>query len=183
MSAGNSRWAWLWLKRSCGLICSAYRSFWVIFVWFCDLSRMRDPPGIDNLLLKKLKVCCAKEDSFLPREMGLKLMESTPAEVTYFVSRFPAFLHLQKSICCNSKHFCVFFPSKELQRGVCKVQRQPGGGTLGSDHFLWLQHSHLRSSCQFAWQIPHLNEGNTSCRIMLCAFMVLIWNPSLCHFW
>ncbi|XP_036069674.1 cyclin-G2 isoform X2 [Oryzias melastigma] len=47
---------------------------------------MRDPPGIDNLLLKKLKVCCAKEDSFLPREMGLKLMESTPTENSSGVS-------------------------------------------------------------------------------------------------
>ncbi|RVE67770.1 hypothetical protein OJAV_G00085200 [Oryzias javanicus] len=49
-------------------------------------ARMRDPPGIDGLLLQKLKVCCAKEDSFLPRETGLKLMESTPAENSSGVS-------------------------------------------------------------------------------------------------
>uniref|UniRef100_A0A8C7X100 Cyclin G2 n=1 Tax=Oryzias sinensis TaxID=183150 RepID=A0A8C7X100_9TELE len=47
---------------------------------------MRDLPGIDSLLLKKLKVCCAKEDSVLPRETGLKLMESTPAENSSGVS-------------------------------------------------------------------------------------------------
>lgn len=44
---------------------------------------MRDPPAIDRLLLKDLKSCCAKEQSFLPRETGLKLIESTSAEVTH----------------------------------------------------------------------------------------------------
>lgn len=79
----------LGLKRSRGLISSAYKNhflvtFLVVFLCVWLFSRMRDLPGIDSLLLKKLKVCCAKEDSVLPRETGLKLMESTPAEVTYF---------------------------------------------------------------------------------------------------
>lgn len=41
-------------------------------------------------------------------------------------------------------------PPKELQWGVCKVPGQPGGGTVGPDHFLWLQHPNLCPSCQFA---------------------------------
>ncbi|KAM6931233.1 cyclin-G2-like [Xenentodon cancila] len=41
---------------------------------------MRDLQSIDSLLLKELKLCRAKEYNFLPRETGLKLMESTPTE-------------------------------------------------------------------------------------------------------
>ncbi|KAK2837937.1 hypothetical protein Q5P01_015149 [Channa striata] len=41
---------------------------------------MRDLQAIDGLLLKELKSCCAKEYNFLPRETGLKLMESTSTE-------------------------------------------------------------------------------------------------------
>uniref|UniRef100_A0A3Q3XJ85 Cyclin-like domain-containing protein n=1 Tax=Mola mola TaxID=94237 RepID=A0A3Q3XJ85_MOLML len=41
---------------------------------------MRDLQAVDSLLLKELKSCCAKECNFLPREAGLKLMESTSAE-------------------------------------------------------------------------------------------------------
>ncbi|XP_068594656.1 cyclin-G2-like [Brachionichthys hirsutus] len=41
---------------------------------------MRDRQVIDSLLLKELKSCCAQEDSFLPRETGLKLMESASTE-------------------------------------------------------------------------------------------------------
>lgn len=41
---------------------------------------MRDLQGIDASLLKELKQCCAKESSLLPRESGLKLMESTSTE-------------------------------------------------------------------------------------------------------
>lgn len=41
---------------------------------------MRDLHIIDSLLLKELKSCCAKEHTFLPREAGLKLMESASAE-------------------------------------------------------------------------------------------------------
>lgn len=37
---------------------------------------MRDLQGIDTSLLKELKLCCAKETNLLPRESGLKLMES-----------------------------------------------------------------------------------------------------------
>uniref|UniRef100_A0A3B3ZTG6 Cyclin-like domain-containing protein n=1 Tax=Periophthalmus magnuspinnatus TaxID=409849 RepID=A0A3B3ZTG6_9GOBI len=37
---------------------------------------MRDLQGLDTSLLKELKLCCAKETNFLPRESGLKLMES-----------------------------------------------------------------------------------------------------------
>ncbi|XP_047448119.1 cyclin-G2-like [Mugil cephalus] len=37
---------------------------------------MRDLQGVDSLILKELKLCCARECSFLPRETGLKLMES-----------------------------------------------------------------------------------------------------------
>ncbi|KAM8760798.1 cyclin-G2-like [Acanthopagrus schlegelii] len=43
-------------------------------------SRMRDLQAIDSLLLKELKSCCAREFNFLPRETGLKLMESASAE-------------------------------------------------------------------------------------------------------
>ncbi|XP_026199055.1 cyclin-G2-like [Anabas testudineus] len=41
---------------------------------------MRDLQSIDSLLLKELKSCCAKEYNFLPRETGLKLMESASTE-------------------------------------------------------------------------------------------------------
>ncbi|XP_029016132.1 cyclin-G2-like isoform X2 [Betta splendens] len=41
---------------------------------------MRDLQVIDSLLLKELKSCCAKEYNFLPRETGLKLIESASAE-------------------------------------------------------------------------------------------------------
>ncbi|XP_034547800.1 cyclin-G2-like [Notolabrus celidotus] len=41
---------------------------------------MRDLHAIDSLLLKELKKCCAKEHTFLPREAGLKLMESASTE-------------------------------------------------------------------------------------------------------
>lgn len=41
---------------------------------------MRDVRVIDSLLLKELKSCCAKEHTFLPKEAGLKLMESATAE-------------------------------------------------------------------------------------------------------
>ncbi|KAF3695493.1 Cyclin-G2 [Channa argus] len=41
---------------------------------------MRDLQAIETLLLKELQSCCAKEDNFLPRETGLKLMESTSTE-------------------------------------------------------------------------------------------------------
>lgn len=49
-------------------------------------SRMRDLQAIDSLLLKELKSCCAKEYNFLPRETGLKLMESASTEVTHWPS-------------------------------------------------------------------------------------------------
>ncbi|KAK5909487.1 hypothetical protein CesoFtcFv8_003413 [Champsocephalus esox] len=41
---------------------------------------MRDHQAIDSWLLKELKACCAKEYNFLPREAGLKLMESASTE-------------------------------------------------------------------------------------------------------
>lgn len=41
---------------------------------------MRDLQGVDSLLLKELKTCCAKECNFLPREAGLKLMEASSSE-------------------------------------------------------------------------------------------------------
>ncbi|KAM3611839.1 uncharacterized protein V6R79_024758 [Siganus canaliculatus] len=41
---------------------------------------MRDHQHIDSLLLKELQSCCAKEYNFLPREAGLKLMESASTE-------------------------------------------------------------------------------------------------------
>ncbi|XP_047185231.1 cyclin-G2 isoform X1 [Scophthalmus maximus] len=41
---------------------------------------MRDLQAIDSLLLKELKSCCAKEYNFLPREAGLKLMESASTQ-------------------------------------------------------------------------------------------------------
>lgn len=44
---------------------------------------MRDLQDIDSLILKELKSCCAKECNFLPREAGLKLMESSSMEVTH----------------------------------------------------------------------------------------------------
>lgn len=44
---------------------------------------MWDLQAIDSLLLKELKSCCAKECNFLPREAGLKLMESSSMEVTH----------------------------------------------------------------------------------------------------
>ncbi|XP_037536167.1 cyclin-G2 isoform X2 [Nematolebias whitei] len=47
---------------------------------------MRDLQGIDCLLLKELKSCCAEEYNFLPRETGLNLMESTSPEVHSGVS-------------------------------------------------------------------------------------------------
>ncbi|KAF3851358.1 hypothetical protein F7725_013130 [Dissostichus mawsoni] len=43
-------------------------------------ARMRDHQAIDSWLLKELKACCAKEYNFLPREAGLKLMESASTE-------------------------------------------------------------------------------------------------------
>uniref|UniRef100_A0A3P8QLY1 Cyclin-like domain-containing protein n=1 Tax=Astatotilapia calliptera TaxID=8154 RepID=A0A3P8QLY1_ASTCA len=41
---------------------------------------MRDLQDVDSLLLKELKSCCATEYNFLPRETGLKLMESASTE-------------------------------------------------------------------------------------------------------
>lgn len=41
---------------------------------------MKDLQSIDGLLLKKLKLCCAKEASFLPRDSGLRIIEAAPAE-------------------------------------------------------------------------------------------------------
>lgn len=41
---------------------------------------MRDLHGVDSLLLKELKSCCAEEYNFLPRETGLKLMELASTE-------------------------------------------------------------------------------------------------------
>ncbi|KAL6114774.1 ccng2 [Pungitius sinensis] len=41
---------------------------------------MRDLHGIDSLLLTELKSCRAKEYNFLPRETGLRMMESAPTE-------------------------------------------------------------------------------------------------------
>ncbi|KAM9858112.1 cyclin-G2-like [Aulostomus maculatus] len=41
---------------------------------------MRDLRGIDSLLLKELRSCCVKENNFLPRETGLRLIESTSTE-------------------------------------------------------------------------------------------------------
>ncbi|XP_023261846.1 cyclin-G2-like [Seriola lalandi dorsalis] len=41
---------------------------------------MRELQAVDSLLLKELKSCCAKEYNFLPRETGLKLMESASTE-------------------------------------------------------------------------------------------------------
>ncbi|XP_069562648.1 cyclin-G2-like [Brachyistius frenatus] len=38
---------------------------------------MRALQGVDSLLLKELKSCCATEYNFLPRQTGLMLMEST----------------------------------------------------------------------------------------------------------
>ncbi|TDH13306.1 hypothetical protein EPR50_G00053720 [Perca flavescens] len=43
-------------------------------------TRMRDLQAIDSLLLKELKSCRANEYNFLPREAGLKLMESASTE-------------------------------------------------------------------------------------------------------
>lgn len=45
--------------------------------------QMRDLQDVDSLLLKELKSCCATEYNFLPRETGLKLMESASTEVTH----------------------------------------------------------------------------------------------------
>ncbi|XP_029366560.1 cyclin-G2-like isoform X2 [Echeneis naucrates] len=42
---------------------------------------MRDFQAIDSLLLRELKTCCAEEYNFLPRETGLKLMESASDEI------------------------------------------------------------------------------------------------------
>lgn len=41
---------------------------------------MRDLQGIETSVLKELKLCCAKESKTLPRESGLKLMESATTE-------------------------------------------------------------------------------------------------------
>lgn len=46
-------------------------------------SRMRDLHAIDSRLLNELKSCRAKEYDFLPREAGLRMMESAPTEVTH----------------------------------------------------------------------------------------------------
>uniref|UniRef100_A0A1A8BY73 Cyclin G2 n=1 Tax=Nothobranchius kadleci TaxID=1051664 RepID=A0A1A8BY73_NOTKA len=42
---------------------------------------MRDLLGVDSSLLNELKSCCVEENNFLPRETGLKLMESTSPEI------------------------------------------------------------------------------------------------------
>lgn len=52
--------------------------------WTKMFFRMRDHLVIDSLLLKELGSCCAKESNFLPREAGLKLMESASGEVTHW---------------------------------------------------------------------------------------------------
>ncbi|XP_029916049.1 cyclin-G2-like [Myripristis murdjan] len=41
---------------------------------------MRDLQSIDSLLLQELRSCCALEYNFLPRETGLKMIESAPTE-------------------------------------------------------------------------------------------------------
>lgn len=57
--------------QSLSCCCPAVGGFW---------TRMRDLQGVDSLVLKELKSCCAKEYNFLPKETGLKLMESASAE-------------------------------------------------------------------------------------------------------
>lgn len=52
--------------------------------WRMLFSRMRDLQAMDSLLLKELKSCCAKEYNFLPREAGLKLMETASKEVAHW---------------------------------------------------------------------------------------------------
>lgn len=47
-----------------------------------DMSPMGGHPHIDSSLLKELKFLCAEQDKFLPRECGLKLIESE--EVTHW---------------------------------------------------------------------------------------------------
>lgn len=47
---------------------------------------MKTVPGVDSLLLKELKTCCAQEQNFLPKEAGLKLMESSSTEIHSRVS-------------------------------------------------------------------------------------------------
>lgn len=39
----------------------------------------------------------------------------------------------------------------ESQWSVCKMQRRQSGRTVGPDQFLWIQHTNVCSSCQFAW--------------------------------
>lgn len=117
-------------------------------------SRMRDLQAVDSLLLKELKSCCAKECNFLPREAGLKLIESSSVEVThwpnlpvlvlcaniwYSIQRGGMFL-------CEWDVFC-YGAFSELPCSVFKMQRQPSGRAVGPDQFLRLQHPNICSCC------------------------------------
>ncbi len=143
--------------------------------WNMLFSRMRDLKAIDSLLLKELKSCCAKEYSFLPREAGLKLMESACAEVTHW----PNFTFL--AVCaglpvCLSDVYLIYCGAfSESQWSVREMQRHPSGRAVGPDQFLWLQHPNVCSSCQFAWQIPHHYEGSDLTKHSSEWICILLW--------
>lgn len=88
---------------------------------------MRDLQSIDSFLLKELKLCCAKEYNFLPKETGLKLMESTSAEVTYFSLPLETFGFTKtQDVSIDDLHIksCILFCDiLESKWSICKMQR------------------------------------------------------------
>lgn len=123
----------------------------IIYMLF---SRMRDLQAVDSLLLKELKSCCAKECNFLPREAGLKLIESSSVEVTHWPN-LPVLVlcaNIWYSIQMGGIFLCAwnifrYGAFSELPCSVFKMQRQPSGRAVGPDQFLWLQYPNICSCC------------------------------------
>lgn len=138
--------------------------------WTMMFFRMRDHLVIDGLLLKELRSCCAKESNFLPREAGLKLMESASGEVTHwpnFTSRCQCVceMYIDLHLFFSLLHLIWHNAFVESHWSFCKMQRHQSGRTVEPDQFLWLQNPNFCSGCQLARQIPYNHEGSSFTKV------------------
>lgn len=86
--------------------------------WTMMFFRMRDHLVIDGPLLKELRSCCVKESNFLPREAGLKLMESASGEVTHW----PNFTSLCQCVWnVNSFPFIFLSFTSNITWCICRI--------------------------------------------------------------
>lgn len=103
-------------------------------------------------LMKELKANHEQEGLYLPKETGLKLIESA---VEVRLNRALVALPLPQVLLCAGgpqNWFCVWFPGRQPDFG--EGQRRQGGGPVESDQLLQLQHADLRPGCEPAGQIP-----------------------------